>query len=421
MFPVEIEETASVLGLKEKIASDKADFEVERQKLIHAGKVLKDTATIGELGIKETEFIVCMVSAKPKQSQTPPPPPSTPPVLSTPIAQPITHSTPQAPVSSAPLAGATISTPANAVSTPNAYEDPSAVAALTAMGFPEAECRAALRAAMGNGDVAVEFLMNGIPESAQMMSQGEQPSRSAAPAQSSLAMLEDFRRHPNFTQLQRLVQENPAELNRVLGVIGNQNPALLAAIHENHDAFIAMMNEPIGSQPASSHSNAAPSTSSVGGSSFPGFGPGGISGSQMVQMMQAMPPAQRAMMAQSMGISPEQLNAVMQMMAATPPEQIQQLMQSMGGMGGMGGMPGGGGVPGGQGGVPTGAHVVRLTEDEMAAVNRLMELGFSQQQAAQAFLACDRNEQLAANFLFEGGDDMMDDYEGGQDDSNHPW
>lgn len=419
MFPVEIEETASVLGLKEKIAAEKADFEVERQKLIHAGKVLKDTSSIGELGIKDTEFIVCMLSPKPKQSQTPPPP-STAQVVSTPVTQPITHTTPQAPVSTAPVTGTTSSTPSNSSGAPNAFEDPSAVAALTAMGFPEAECRAALRAAMGNGDVAVEFLMNGIPESAQMTT----GARSTAPAQGSLAMLEDFRRHPNFTQLQRLVQENPAELNRVLGVIGSQNPALLAAIHENHDAFIAMMNEPIGSQPPQTQPSPTPSTSSANANPFAGMGPGGLSGAQMVQMMQAMPPAQRAMMAQSMGISPEQLNAVMQMMAAMPPEQIQQMMQSMGGMGamaGMSGMPGAGAASGGTGGVPTGAHVVRLTEDEMAAVNRLMELGFSQQQAAQAFLACDRNEQLAANFLFEGGDDMMDDYEGGHDDSNHPW
>jgi hypothetical protein len=35
---------------------------------------------------------------------------------------------------------------------------------LTAMGFPESEARVALRAAGGNGNIAVEFLMNGIPE-----------------------------------------------------------------------------------------------------------------------------------------------------------------------------------------------------------------------------------------------------------------
>lgn len=366
LFQVEAELTDSVLALKEKIAADKADFEVDRQKLIHAGKVLKDTSVISELGIAETDFIVCMVTAKPKAAQVPQPPaPAVPPTMSTPISQPITQSIPQAPV---------------AASMPPSYETPEAIAALTAMGFPEAESRAALRAAQGNGNLAVEFLMTGIPDTPVNDTPPARAPAPAATASNSRAQLEEFRRHPNFTQLQRLVQENPAELNRVLGVIGQQNPALLAAIHENHEAFIAMMNEPIGAQPP-----AAPTPAPFGGAA--GGNPlAGLNGPQLMQMMQSMPPAQRAMMAQSMGMSPEQFQGVMQMMASMPPEQLQQMMQMAPGM--MGGMPGGmpGGVPG-AGGVPTGAHVVRLTEEEMASVNRLMELGFTQQQAAQAFLA----------------------------------
>ena len=37
----------------------------------------------------------------------------------------------------------------------------------------------------------------------------------------------------------------------------------------------------------------------------------------------------------------------------------------------------------------------------MASVRRLLELGFDHQQAAQAYLACDENEGLVANFLRE--------------------
>lgn len=35
---------------------------MERQKLIHSGKVLKDEQTIAELGITEADFIVCMLT-----------------------------------------------------------------------------------------------------------------------------------------------------------------------------------------------------------------------------------------------------------------------------------------------------------------------------------------------------------------------
>lgn len=70
------------------------------------------------------------------------------------------------------------------------------------------------------------------------------------------------------------------------------------------------------------------------------------------------------------------------------------------------------------GGVPPGAQVIRLTPEEMVSVQNLQELGFSEQQAAQAFLACDRNETWAANMLLEGGLGDFDDGgdEGGGDD-----
>jgi len=44
---------------------------------------------------------------------------------------------------------------------------------------------------------------------------------------------------------------------------------------------------------------------------------------------------------------------------------------------------------------------IRLTKEESDAVKRLQELGFSQAEAVQAYIACDKNEEMAANFLFE--------------------
>jgi len=55
--------------------------------------------------------------------------------------------------------------------------------------------------------------------------------------------------------------------------------------------------------------------------------------------------------------------------------------------------------------LPPGAHQISVTEEERDAIQRLVGLGFSQDQAVQAYFACDKNEELAANFLFDQPDD----------------
>lgn len=246
------------------------------------------------------------------------------------------------------------------------------------MGFPEKESKAALIAASGNPDLAYEFLLTGIPPSAQT------PSVSNISMSEPSVSIQQLRNHPQFSMLKQLIQSNPASLPQVLNLIGQQNPLLLQAIHSNESEFLSMMNEPVSNTSAATTYVAPP---------IPPQAAGAPSTSQMMQILSTMPPTQRAQFAQSMGMSPDQLEMFMQMVSQVPQDQLAELMSE------------------GQSHDAATPQAITLTHEEMESVNRLMGLGFTQQQAAQAYIACDRNETLAANFLFENGgfDDDYDD------------
>jgi UV excision repair protein RAD23 len=56
-------------------------------------------------------------------------------------------------------------------------------------------------------------------------------------------------------------------------------------------------------------------------------------------------------------------------------------------------------------GLPPGTVAVQLSEEEQAAVQRLESLGFDRNRCIEAFLLCERDESLAANFLFDSAMD----------------
>ena len=453
-FTIEIEPTQTIAQTKSIIESTKSELgSASSMKLIHSGKVLKDNDTIESCNIKPSDFLVVMITKAKKEKAAPAAPAageSAPAsaaagATETTAAAAATSSTETA--TAAPPASAATST-TESTSTENNNnnstsnnnnnnndEFPSEMMAnLRALGFPESDILVCLRASNGNPDVAVEFLMNGIPPgiSAGGAGGGGGGASGAASGNNSSTTtsattaggggpLEALRQHPQFNDIRRLVQTNPQMLSAVLQQIGGQQPELLSAINANQAEFLAMMNEPIDEGTGGSGGGGGGATSGGGGteaagspasSGALGAGLGGVPGmealgnpAQLAAMLQSMPPQEQQAMASMMGMTVDQLQQTAQMISAMPPEQVQQYMnmamQGAGGMGGMMGAMGGAGGPGGGGG--GGAQVLRLSEEEMAAVNRLTEMGFDRAAAAQAYLACDKNEALAANLLMDGG------------------
>nr|CCA21947.1 UV excision repair protein RAD23 putative [Albugo laibachii Nc14] len=382
-FSIEAEPTDTVAVVKTKI-QETQEFPAIQQKLIHAGKILKDDTALSEYNIKENDFIVVMVSkakgsrptsalpstATAQTPTVPPPVPSTSAVSSSETSTPLSVSSSTRPTTEGTMASGSSGTS----TTPSSTAEAANVGQLCDMGFPEEQVRSCLQAAFGNPDRAVEYLMNGIPENLV-----NPTSAAAAPTTGgpSAGSLEQLRNHPQFASFREVVRTNPAALPALLQQIGGQNPELLRLIHENQSQFLQMLNE----------ESTAPSTvPTQGGQDAAGGGPT-LSAEHIQRLLASLSPAQMAQMAAQMGLSPEQLRDVSHMLGELPPGALEQLARAYGG---------GGGATGESGG-----HRIMLSEEEAAAVDRLCDMGFERSEAAQAYLACEKNEALAANLLMD--------------------
>ena len=344
----------SVGSLKQRLAEE---YDLPTLKLCHKGKVLEDAKSFGELGFGDAETLIIAgkkkaISAKPAE---PKPTQDTKPVeqasssgaqQATPNSPPQGESIPAAPQ---PQPQPQPQPSASASSAPSAPGvDESVVEGIMAMGFTDrAEVIRALRCAYMNPDRAVEYLFSGIPPSVaaqfdnQPANQPAHPPSRAPPA-------------PAPTQQSG----------------GQQGGGM------NAEQLAAMMNSMQSQQQGGSELERALRA-------IPQF-------EQIRALVRSNPQALPAVMQQLQQHSPE-LFALVQ----ANPQEFLNLMNS-------GPAPQGGATEGSG----EGPQVMRVTQADLEPIQRLVALGggmWDERAATIVYLACRRNEELAANVLFDNG------------------
>jgi len=217
------------------------------------------------------------------------------------------------------------------------------------MGFERSQVVLALRAAFNNPDRAVEYLFNGIPA-------GAIPAEPPAPA-------------------------SPGASVGAAPSVPSPDPAGSAA---------------------------APTPAPAGGSPAPAAGGAGV-----FDFLRQHP--QFAMLRQMVQSNPQLLQSVLEQLGQQNPQLLnminnnqEEFIQLLN-LPADSATPGAGGAGGAPQGAGPGANYISVTQEEKDAIERLQALGFSRQQVIEAYFSCDKDEQMAANYLFEGGEDDMEE------------
>ncbi|XP_020809958.1 UV excision repair protein RAD23 homolog A [Drosophila serrata] len=392
-FTIEFDQSKTVLELKKKIYEERgAEYIAEKQKLIYAGVILIDERTIESYDVDEKKFIVVMLtrdaSARPAETDT------TNKVLkdselatagnieksetkytedlqSTEAAPVADAAPPPRPISNSDLIGELANASLQSRAESNLImgdEYNQTVLSMVEMGYPREQVERAMAASFNNPERAVEYLINGIPAEddeainpSLIQLSGHSNNSAASTAERPTELISDpfefLRSQPQFLQMRSLIYQNPHLLHAVLQQIGQTNPALLQLISENQDAFLNMLNQPIDGEADSGSGDTVSRTRD---------------------------PAQIANIFASSDAQEAGRGTLAVGGNTTDSTENLDLEQQPPGVG---------------------VATIRLNPQDQGAIERLKALGFPEALVLQAYFACEKDEELAANFLLSSSFD----------------
>lgn len=431
-FKIEIDPELTVKVLKEKIAEEKGHeaFPPTGQKLIYAGKILSDDTPLKEYKINDMNFVVVMVTkpkvapspqAAPKQTPLPaaaaPAPPSAPSSVPTPspshtVPTPAPESKPPSEAPPAPVNTTSDATGSAEVQDSNSATD-TAPAATPPTSTPTATAGVRTDAQTASEKAEEKSSEEGESEN--------QPSAAALPPSAS-SLVDD---QGLLEEAASILVTGQAYMNLVseimsMGYEREQVVAALSASYNNPDRAVEYLltgvplepsealppepTQPVApsnpTTPAAQPTQPAVPSNPVSGSQTPSAG-GASSPGNPLEFLRNQPQFQQ--MRQIIQQNPALLPTLLQQLGRENPQLLQQITQHQDRFIQMLNEPRGGDA-GGEGAEAQGSqqtNYIQVTPQEKEAIDRLKALGFPEGLVIQAYFACEKNENLAANFLLQ--------------------
>ncbi|MBZ3869630.1 UV excision repair protein RAD23-like protein B [Sciurus carolinensis] len=392
-FKIDIDPEETVKALKEKIESEKGKdaFPVAGQKLIYAGKILNDDTALKEYKIDEKNFVVVMVT-KPKAVTTPAP--ATTQQSNSATTTTVSSSTATA-VTQAPTP-----TPALAPTSTPASITP---ASTTASSEPAPT--SATQQEKTTEKPAAETPVATSPTSTDNTSGDASRSNLFEDATSALVTGQSYENM--VTEIMSMGYEREQVIAALRASFNNPDRAveyLLMGIPGDRESQAVV-------EPAQATGTGAPQSSAVAAAAATTTATTttASSGGHPLEFLRNQPQFQQ--MRQIIQQNPSLLPALLQQIGRENPQLLQQIsqhqehfiqmlnepVQEAGGQGGGGGSGSGGIAEAGSGHM----NYIQVTPQEKEAIERLKALGFPEGLVIQAYFACEKNENLAANFLLQ--------------------
>lgn len=360
-FEIRVQPNDTVMAVKKNIedVQGKDNYPCGQQLLIHNGKVLKDETTLAENKVSEDGFLVVMLSksktlsaggtssAQPTSNLTPNPAPSTTTAATPPEAQIVPKGETDSNARSSNATTDTYDQAASNLVAGNTLEQTiQQILDIGGGSWDRDTVMRALRAAYNNPERAIDYLYSGIPQTAEIVEPvPEFPANQANTATEQGTGPAPISGAPNSSPLNMFPQESLSDA--AAGGLGSLD------FLRNNQQFQALRN-----------------------------------------MVQTNPQILQPMLQELGKQNPELLRLIQDHHA----EFLQLLNEPLDGSeGDIFDQP--------EQDMP---HAISVTQEEQEAIERLEAMGFDRALVIEAYLACERDEELAANYLLEHADENED-------------